>query len=212
MIRPCAEMTRTCRFTRNRSRMIDARLSSTSDRLPPASRCVSTAVTKNRASMNGNAIGERLQRLRQRHAEVLLIEQQPELRTDRLGHLVGDHRQPGRERMAGAQRAGEQIDRLGKLLLELDHPPVARHLARADTAGTTANSRRPPARPAACAGTASRRCRPGRARHADASRTVLTVTFRPDCAIVRCIGSVTRPMLPSSAVERADVAQPLASP
>ena len=31
MIRPCAEMTRTCRLTLNRSRMTDARLSSTSD-------------------------------------------------------------------------------------------------------------------------------------------------------------------------------------
>ena len=53
LIRPCAEMTRIWRFSLKRSRITLARLSSTSDRLPPDSRCVSTAVTKNRASRTG---------------------------------------------------------------------------------------------------------------------------------------------------------------
>ena len=37
------------------------------------------------------------------------------------------------------------------------------------------------------------------ATQADPSSTVLTVTFSPDCAMVRCIGSVMRPMLLSTA-------------
>src|SRR4029453_11359864 len=51
--RPCGGSTRPCRLTLKRARMTSARLSSTSARLPPASRCVSTAVTKKRASSTG---------------------------------------------------------------------------------------------------------------------------------------------------------------
>ena len=122
VMRPCAEITRIWRFTLKRSRMTAARLSSTSARLPPLSRCVSTAVTKNRASSSRHALGDRLQRIGERHAEVLLVVEQPELAGHRLRHLVGDHAQPGREGVAGAQRAGDQVDRFRELLLELPQP------------------------------------------------------------------------------------------
>ena len=60
-----------------------------------------------------------VQRFLQRQAEVLLVERLPELRPDRLVELVGHHLHAGAERMAGADRAGQQIERLGKVLLEL---------------------------------------------------------------------------------------------
>ena len=69
-----------------------------------------------------DALGERLERVAQRHAEVLLVVEQPELAGHRLRRLFGDERQPGREGVAGAQRARDQIDRLRELLLELPHP------------------------------------------------------------------------------------------
>ena len=83
--RPCAEMTRIWRLTRNRSRMTVARLSSTSERLPPDSRWMSTAVTKNRASSSGTRSRELLQRVGKRHAEVLLVVEQLELRPTGAG-------------------------------------------------------------------------------------------------------------------------------
>ena len=65
-----------------------------------------------------NALGKRLQRIAERHAEILLVVQQPELAGHRLRRLFGDDGQPGREGVARAQRAGNQIDRLRELLLE----------------------------------------------------------------------------------------------
>jgi len=57
-----------------------------------------------------------------------LIEQEAKLGAHRVGHFLGDHGQPGGQRVAGAQGPGQQVDRFGKLLLELDHPAVAGHL------------------------------------------------------------------------------------
>ena len=91
VIRPCAVSTRTCRFTLNRSRITVARLSSTSPRLPPVSRCVSTAVAKNRASSSGMRAANAVQRIRQRHPEVLLVVEQLELGANRRRHLLGRH-------------------------------------------------------------------------------------------------------------------------
>ena len=94
------------------------RFSSTSARLPPASRCVSTAVTKNRTSSSGIALGEVPQRVLERHAEVLLVVEHPELGPDRVVHLLGHHRQARREGVAGAQGPDDQADRFGEQLLE----------------------------------------------------------------------------------------------
>ena len=105
VMRPCAEMTRIWRLTRKRSRMTVAMLSRTSDRLPPDSRWMSTAVTKKRASSSGTRSRKFLQRVGERHAVVLLVVEQLELGADRRGHFLGDHRQAGGERVAGLERA-----------------------------------------------------------------------------------------------------------
>ena len=46
----------------------------------------------------------------------------PELRAKRIRHLGADHLDAGGEGVPRAQRAPEEIQRLGKLLLELEHP------------------------------------------------------------------------------------------
>ena len=118
VIRPCAERTRTSRLILKRSRITVASRSSTSARLPPVSRCVRTAVTKNRASSDGMRVRKRPQRVGQLGAVVLAFVQHLELDAGRRRHLVGRHLQPGRERMAGAHRPRDQVDRFGKLLFE----------------------------------------------------------------------------------------------
>ena len=55
----------------------------------------------------------------QRQAEVLLVERLLELGADRLGQLVGDHAHRGLERMTGANRARQQVERFWKMLFEL---------------------------------------------------------------------------------------------
>ena len=65
---------------------------------------------------------EVVERVFHRQPEVLLVEGLPELRADRLVHLVGDHLQTGRKGMAGLQRAGNQIEPFGELLFERPHP------------------------------------------------------------------------------------------
>ena len=69
-----------------------------------------------------------VERVLQRQAEVLLVERLPELGPDRLRHLVGDHLQPGRKRVAGLERARDQVERLGELLLERAQAARALHL------------------------------------------------------------------------------------
>ena len=65
---------------------------------------------------------ELLQGIGQRHAIVLLVVEQLELGPDRLRHFFSDHRQTGRERVAGLERPRDERQRLGKLFLELQHP------------------------------------------------------------------------------------------
>ena len=72
-----------------------------------------------------HAHGQVLERVLHRQAEVLLVERLAELGADRLGHLVGDHLQAGRERVAGLERAGDQIQRLRELFLERAQPAGA---------------------------------------------------------------------------------------
>ena len=73
-------------------------------------------------------LGQVGQRILQRQTKVLLVERLPELGADRILGLVGRHLQSGRERMAGLERAGDQIERLRELLLELARPSTALHV------------------------------------------------------------------------------------
>ena len=73
----------------NRSRTTCARLSRISDRLPPVSRWISTAVDEEPHVEDRHALGQLDERVAQRQAEVLLIEGLLELRADRLLQLVG---------------------------------------------------------------------------------------------------------------------------
>ena len=122
-----------------------ARLSSTSPRLPPVSRWVSTAVTKNRASMSGMRMGEGSQRVRQRHAEVLTVVQQLKFLARPGFQFPRPPSQGPSERVAGTQRAPDQIDALRELLLEL---PAAGSLSSAGPTRTARMRRmRPTTRP-----------------------------------------------------------------
>ena len=96
---------------------------------------------KNRASSSGTRLRERLERVGQRHAVVLLVVEQPELGASRIRDFVGDHRHAGRERVAGAQRAGDEVDRLRKLILELAHATRGRAM-RTQMKGTAADGER----------------------------------------------------------------------
>ena len=68
-----------------------------------------------------DALGKRLERVAQRHAEVLLIVENAELARDGLRRFFRNDCQPGCKGVSGAQRACNQLDRLRKLLLELLH-------------------------------------------------------------------------------------------
>src|SRR5262245_38831582 len=64
-----------------------------------------------------NSLAERLQSVGQRHAEVLLVEEQPEFAADWLGNFVRHHLQRRRKCVARAYCSRNQIDRFRKLLL-----------------------------------------------------------------------------------------------
>ncbi len=68
------------------------------------------------------ALRQLVERVAQRQPEVLLIERLLELRADRIGQLVGDHAHRGLERVAGADRARQQVERFRELLFEALQP------------------------------------------------------------------------------------------
>ena len=103
VIRPCAEMTRTWRLTLNRSRMIFARLSKTSDRFAARLTLREHRGHEKARIDRRDPIAEILQRLRQRKTEILLIEQQLELRSDGLRQLLA---RPWPSRWSGRGRRG----------------------------------------------------------------------------------------------------------
>src|SRR5688572_28758621 len=72
-----------------------------------------------------HAHGEVVERLLQRQAEVLLLETLLELDSHRRRQLVGHHAQRALERVAGANRARQQVQRFGELLLELAQAAAA---------------------------------------------------------------------------------------
>src|SRR5207247_3827785 len=75
-----------------------------------------------------DASGHLVQRVAQRQTEVLLLERLLELRADRFLELVGDHAKRRLERVTGADRARQEVERLGELLLEaLQAPRSAVH-------------------------------------------------------------------------------------
>ncbi len=51
-----------------------------------------------------------------------MVEEQSELGPERILNLVSDHRHAGRQRVARAERARDEIDGLRELILELLHP------------------------------------------------------------------------------------------
>src|SRR4029450_12279739 len=61
-----------------------------------------------------NSVSQILQRIFHRKTEVLLVECFPELGSNRLVHLIGDHLQAGSERVTSLQCARDQVERLGK--------------------------------------------------------------------------------------------------
>ncbi len=63
-----------------------------------------------------------IQRVTKRQAVVLLVERLLELRTDRFRQFVGDHAERRLKRLSGADGAGQQVERLGKLLFEAFQP------------------------------------------------------------------------------------------
>ena len=50
--------------------------------------------------------------------KVLLVMEQTKLGASRVRDFVAHHRDAGRERVTSAQRAGDEVDGLGKLILE----------------------------------------------------------------------------------------------
>ena len=90
---------------------------------------------------NRHAFGQALQRIVQRHAEVLPVVDQLELGSDRIGNLVGDHLQAGRKGMAGAQRTRDELDGLRETV-----PRTARGAWRARGGRTDTEAARTPAR------------------------------------------------------------------
>ena len=161
MKRPCAVCTRTWRRILKRSRTTCARFSRISDRLPPVSRWMRTAVTKKRTSSSRDALRHLVQRVAQRQAEVLLIERLLELGADRLRQFLGHHAERGLERVAGADGARQQVERFGKLLLEFlqpRRPPVQQTAERRERAD--ARRRRAARTAAERTGTRSRRRAP----------------------------------------------------
>ena len=69
-------------------------------------------MTKNLTSTNRNALGQLLERVVERQAEILLIEYFLELDADRLGQLVGGGPERGLKRMTRAHGPRQQIERL----------------------------------------------------------------------------------------------------
>ena len=99
-------------------------------------------MTKNRTSRSGTRSRQLVQRVAQRQAEVLLVEGLLELGADRLLQFVADHAHRRLERVAGAERARQQIERFGELLLELLHPPGAAAASGSRTAQRAEHRRR----------------------------------------------------------------------
>ena len=69
--------------------------------------------------------GESSKRLRQRHAEVLPVVQQPELRAHGSGNLIGDHGEARREGVSRSKRRARSARWPRGILLELEQPPAA---------------------------------------------------------------------------------------
>ena len=148
--RPCAVCTRTCRRILNRSRTTAARLSRISDRLPPVSRWMSTAVEKNRTSSSGTRSHRLFSDSLSGRPKFCSSNAFRNSGPDRLAELVGHHLHAGAERVAGADAAREQIERLGKVLLELVQPAPRACAGGSAAAGRSPSSEADRRRPRSC--------------------------------------------------------------
>ena len=118
VMRPCAVTTRTCRFTLNRSRMT---LRKIVEHLRQIAARLALREHRGHEELRVDhryAVGEPFSASDIDMPKVLAVVDQLELRSDWLRNFLGDHLQAGGKRVTGAQRARDQIDGLGELLLE----------------------------------------------------------------------------------------------
>ena len=100
-------------------------LSRISAKSPPVCRCRMMAVAKNLRSRLGTRLVRSFEGFLQRDAEVLFFERAAEFAADRVGHFLGDQAEAGRQAVAGAEGAGDQLERFGQLGGKLSQPSLA---------------------------------------------------------------------------------------
>src|SRR5688572_14266100 len=86
----------------------------------------------------GHALSHQVEHLAYRQAKILLLERLLELDADWYREFLGHHPHRGLERVTGAKRTRQQIERIGELLFETLHsrgPLVPQPEYRHDTAG-----------------------------------------------------------------------------
>ena len=105
---------------------MDARLSRTSDRFPPASFWVRTAVTKNRASRHCTRSAKFRSAWDSGSPKFCWSYSIWNSGPIGFGQFLCHHREPGRQCMSGPQGTRQQIDRFGKLFLEFQQASRAR--------------------------------------------------------------------------------------
>ena len=119
LILPSAVSAATSRRSRSRSVIVSATVMRSSARLPPTSRWMRMAMTAQREVGAVHALGDAVERLLERAAEAGLGDDPAQLAAHRLGDLLRHGLDALHERVAGPQRAGQQLQRVGQLRLEL---------------------------------------------------------------------------------------------
>ena len=140
--RPSAASARILRRILNRWRMTPERFSRISPRLPPVEPWMATAVTNSGRSSEPMRAIEIAHRGFEIGAVGDLVGDDAEFAADRIGHFAPDHGDGDRHRMAGAQAAHDDVERVGELGAEFLLPPRAQHFA-APIAAAPSRSRAP---------------------------------------------------------------------
>ena len=86
--------------------------------LPPVSRCRPARIATWSRSRVVHALDDDLERLVERHAELLVGDDAAELALRRLGGVVDDDRERAHEAVPRPQRRGEHVEVVGQLLGE----------------------------------------------------------------------------------------------
>ena len=95
--------------------------------MPPVSLCTERLTTNIRMSSRSQRSAIAMQRVAKIGAIGHLVDHQPELAADRVGHFGGQQVERGGDRMTGAKPAHEDVERDRKLVLQ---SCVAARLAR----------------------------------------------------------------------------------